>query len=184
MQTDLSQSNKIIIVGDACSGKTTLCRKLGKQTGFPFFDLDDFHWLPNWVERPNNEMITKVQNEILLNEQWIISGNYSSLMPRVTWPQADTIVWLKYSKWLCLWRCLKRSLIRSITKEACCNGNYESFRHSFLTWNKENLFVWIYTQHERRKAKYESWQSGKFSDKKWLVFKQPVELEHFFEAKP
>lgn len=176
MQFNLSQFNKIIIVGDSCSGKTTLCQNLGKQLGFPYFDLDDFHWLPNWVDRSDEEMIAKVKNEILINERWIVAGNYSRLMKEVTWIEADAIVWLKYSKWICLWRCLKRSLTRSITKEECCNGNYESFYHAFFKWGKENLFVWIYTQHKRNKAKYESWQHGKFASKEWLVFESPADL--------
>jgi len=179
MQHHLSKFNKIIIVGDSCSGKTTLCRKLGRQLNYPFFDLDNFHWLPNWVERQDEEMITKIQREILVNQQWIVSGNYSSIMEKVTWVGADAIIWLKYSKWLCLWRCFKRSLRRSLTKEACCNGNYESLSNSFLKWDKENLFVWIYTQHEPRKAKYESWRMDQFSDKKWFVFERPQELESF-----
>ena len=182
MQTNLSQYRKIIIVGDSCSGKTTLCKKLGEKLALPFFDLDDFHWLPNWVEREDDNMIAKVENEILSNDAWIVSGNYISLMENVTWVNTDAIIWLKYSKWLCLWRCFKRSLRRSIYKEECCNGNYESFKHSFLTWNNENLFVWIYTHHLSRKTKFENWRSGKFADKYWLVFEKPRELGVFIDS--
>lgn len=177
MLLNLSQFNKIIIVGNSCSGKTTLCNKLGKQFGSPHFDLDDFHWLPNWIEREDDTMVTKVKSEILTNEKWIVSGNYTSILENTTWPEADLIIWLKYGKWLCLWRCLKRSLRRSINKELCCNGNYESFKHSFLTWNSENLFFWIYTHHKEKTTKFESWRLGKFANKKWLVFEKPSELE-------
>jgi len=177
MLVNISSYKKIIIVGNSCSGKTTLCKKLGEQLGLPYFDLDDFHWLPQWVKRPKNEMVAKVQNEILSETQWIVCGNYTRIMENVTWSEANVIIWLKYSKWLCLWRCLKRSLKLCLTKRAHCNGNYTNFRHAFFTWNHENLFIWIYTQHQIRNAKYESWQHNKFADKKWLVFERPGKLD-------
>ena len=45
---------KIIVTGTSCTGKTTLGRKLAKELGITQIDLDDLHFLPNWVEKEND----------------------------------------------------------------------------------------------------------------------------------
>lgn len=42
---------RILIVGCAGSGKTTLAVALGERTGLPVIHLDQHHWRPGWVER-------------------------------------------------------------------------------------------------------------------------------------
>ena len=42
---------KIIITGTTCTGKTTLGKKMSKEFLIPQIDLDDLHFLPNWVEK-------------------------------------------------------------------------------------------------------------------------------------
>jgi len=44
-------SIKVIITGTSCTGKTTLGKKLAKQFSITQIDLDDLHFLPNWVEK-------------------------------------------------------------------------------------------------------------------------------------
>lgn len=141
MYLTVKDGQKILIVGTSCTGKTTLAVKIGEQLNIPHFDLDDFHWLPNWVEQPDIEMLADIKTNILPIPKWIVSGNYTNLVKATLWKEADTIIWLDYSLSLILSRFFKRTYKRIVLKEACCNGNYENFYNSFLA--KDNLFFWI-----------------------------------------
>lgn len=44
-------THRILIIGDSCSGKTTMGRRISTQTGIPHLDLDEIHWLDNWTEK-------------------------------------------------------------------------------------------------------------------------------------
>ena len=57
-------NKKIIITGTTCTGKTTLGKKLMKQTSVPQIDLDDLHFLPNWIEKEKERFVEDVNNEI------------------------------------------------------------------------------------------------------------------------
>lgn len=123
---------RILIVGTSGSGKTTLAKKLTQLLEIPAYDLDDYYWLPNW--QPNPDYLEQQLNQIISHSNWIISGNYSKFKA-ILWEQADTIIWLDYSFGRCFFQGLRRSLQRILKKETCCNGNYETFRRTFLSTN-------------------------------------------------
>ena len=59
---------KIIITGTTCTGKTTLGKKLSVEFGIFHIDLDDIHFLPNWVEKENDEFVKLLEeNNIEIN---------------------------------------------------------------------------------------------------------------------
>ena len=60
---------------------------------------------------------------------WVLVGNYLSRATDITWPRADTIVWLDLPLPLVLYRSVKRTAKRGITGEIVCNGNREKLRY-------------------------------------------------------
>ena len=88
---------KIIITGTTCTGKTTLGRKLAKELSIKQIDLDDIHFLPNWIEKENSIFVDDVNNEVKKYNEWIVSGSYQSLLKDTIWQEATTIIWLDYS---------------------------------------------------------------------------------------
>jgi adenylate kinase family enzyme len=144
------QPQRILIVGPSGSGKTTLARQLGQIHDFPFVDLDDLHWLPNWQTRPHTELRAAVA-AVVAQEAWVISGNYNMLQD-LTWPRAQLVIWLDLSLPLTLGRVIWRCLTRSILKEPCCNGNYESLRMTFLS--KDSLLLWVLHSHAKIRLRY------------------------------
>jgi hypothetical protein len=81
----------------------------------------------------------------------VLDGNYSRVR-QIIWSQADTIVWLDYSIWVCYWRMVRRAFRRVFLRQELWSGNRETFRGQFFS--KDSLFVWIHQTHGRRRQKY------------------------------
>ena len=58
----------------------------------------------------------------------MLVGNYLSRATDITWPRADTIVWLDLPLPLVISRSVRRTAKRAITGEVVCNGNVEKLR--------------------------------------------------------
>lgn len=165
-------SRKIIVTGTSCTGKTTLGEKLSKKLSITQIDLDDIHFLPNWIEKENEQFIKEVNDTVDGLDNWIVSGSYQTILKDTLWKKASVIVWLDYPLNLILRRCLIRTFRRVVFKEKCCGDNYETLYHVLF---KENMFVWIFKTYWKRKRRLKSWSSDLFSHKDWIVLTKPKE---------
>ena len=163
-------NKKIIITGTSCTGKTTLGQKLVKEISVSQIDLDDLHFLPNWVEKEKDRFVEDVNNQIKDLDGWVVTGSYQSLLKDSVWQEASTIVWLDYPLNLILRRYFIRTWRRVFLKEQCCGDNYETLGRVF---SKESLFLWIFKSYWYRKRRMNDWMNGIFSHKKWIVLQSP-----------
>jgi adenylate kinase family enzyme len=161
---------KIIVTGTSCTGKTTLGSKLAKQFSITQIDLDDVHFLPNWVEKEDSQFIKEVNATVDGLDEWIVTGSYQTVLKDTLWEKASLIVWLDYPLNLILRRCFIRTFRRIFYKEMCCGENYETLSRMLF---KENLFVWIFKTYWKRKRRLKSWRTGIFSHKEWIVLSSP-----------
>lgn len=159
-------NDKIIITGCTCSGKTTLGKKIADVLSLPQVDLDEYHFLPNWVEKSKTKFLKDVNAAIEGKEGWVISGNYNTLVKDTVWKEANTIIWLDYPLGLIIHRYFLRTFRRVVLKEQCCGGNYETLGRTF---SKESLFLWIFKSYWYRKKRMKEWKEGLFVSKKWIV---------------
>ena len=67
---------KILVIGCAGSGKSTLSKELRDITGLPLFHLDNIWWRPDRSHISREEFDRKL-DEILLTDRWILDGDYS-----------------------------------------------------------------------------------------------------------
>ena len=95
---------KILITGNAGSGKTTLSYKLAKLLNRKdIICLDKIVWNPGWilVNKEEKELefvrITKMQS-------WIVDGVSKTILE-----SADTIIFLDYPRRVCYWRAFRRN---------------------------------------------------------------------------
>ncbi|MFC7679946.1 hypothetical protein [Paenibacillus sp. GCM10028914] len=91
---------KIFIIGIVASGKTTLARRLSKQIGIPWYELDAIvhHQTNNGrIKRTPQEQM-EVIKEIDRQGQWIFEGTDRESY-RCLYEMADTIIFLDPPLW-------------------------------------------------------------------------------------
>ncbi|MDO4744747.1 MAG: isopentenyl transferase family protein [Clostridia bacterium] len=97
---------RILIIGNAGSGKTTFAKKLAKKTGLPIVHLDKLYWTGNWQCLERDKFDSILQKE-LEKEEWIIDGNFNrTIMHRLKY--CDTVFYFNVPTVTCLWGITKR----------------------------------------------------------------------------
>jgi adenylate kinase family enzyme len=97
---------RIVILGCAGSGKTTLSRQLGEQTGAPVIYLDAI-WQPHWNEK-DVPTFRALMTKAHAGDEWISDGNYAVATFDIRLPRATLVIWLEPPKLSCTWRAIKR----------------------------------------------------------------------------
>ncbi len=159
---------RILVIGCPGAGKSTLSRKLSEKCKLPLVHLDSLFWLPGWREREKAEFHGLLL-DALRKPQWVIDGNYGRTLP-LRLQYCDTVIFLDFSRWVCLHGVLQRVLINfGKVRPDMGEGCPERFDLEFLkyVWNfnktgREKLFarlsaadpsVAIVTLHNRRQVK-------------------------------
>lgn len=144
---------RIIIIGNSNSGKTTLGEQIAAARGVPFIELDALHWGPNWTPADPDVFRDRVRRAIE-PPVWVMAGNYSQ-QQNISWPAADTIVWLDLPLRTIVPRILTRSWRRWRSKEMLWGTNHESFWRQLKLWDAdESLITFTIVNHRRRRQKY------------------------------
>ncbi len=97
---------RIVILGCAGSGKTTLARQLGELTGAPVISLDAI-WEPHWG--PNDvPAFRALMKKAHSGNEWISEGNFAVATFDIRLPRATLVIWLERSKMFCAWHAITR----------------------------------------------------------------------------
>lgn len=103
---------KIIIIGDAGRGKTTLAKKISEKLKIQCHSTDDHYFEVKFTKIRDAKKSAAAISEIFRGEKWIIEGTTRHLLePGLD--SADMIIYLKYKnifpQW---WSLVKRHIIR------------------------------------------------------------------------
>lgn len=161
---------RIMLIGSGGAGKSTLARRLGENLHIEVIHLDTLMWRPGWQFVEKVEQI-QIQRKLVQKDEWIIDGNYSSTFD-IRLDRADTIIFLNYSRYLCLYRALKRMVhYRNKTRPDMVEGNDERLDVNFLKW------IWNYPNKIKPKVMDKLSQLPK--EKEVIILNNPKEAENF-----
>ena len=162
--------NRIVVVGSAGAGKTTIAAALAARLAVPHVELDALHWGPNWAPAEREVFRARVA-AALSGNAWTTDGNYSAVRD-LTWGRADTLVWLDFPLSLIMWRLLRRTVRRVRTRQELWNGNRERLVEQFFS--RDSLFLWALKTHRRRQREYpRQFQQPQYSHLRVLRFRSP-----------
>ena len=146
--------NRIHVVGNSSSGKSTLAARLADALDAPLVELDAINWQPGWVglNATDPEEFKRRIREATHGERWVVAGSYSKFSQETFWPRLDTVVWLDLPLPVVVLRFLRRSWKRWRSRELVWGNNRERFWRHFMIWRgHDSLLVWIITQHGRKR---------------------------------
>jgi adenylate kinase family enzyme len=136
--------HRILVIGSGGSGKSTYSRKLGTRLNLPVYHLDRLYWKPGWIPSEKERFIQDLI-KTCSEPKWIIDGNYISTM-ELRLEYCDTVVFLDFSRYLCLFRALKRAcLTRATARPDMTEGCNEKFDPEFISW------IWNFPKSSRPK---------------------------------
>lgn len=145
---------RIHVIGNSCSGKSSLAAQLARELELPLVELDALNWLPNWVglNAANPAEFERRIAAATASDRWVVAGSYSGFAQRLFWPRLQSLVWLDLPMPQLVLRMARRTWKRWRTREHLWGTNYERFWPQFQVWRKEeSLLWWIVTQHERKR---------------------------------
>lgn len=144
---------RVILIGNTSSGKSTLGAELARRLDSAFVDLDALFWQPGWQEPDPEEFRAKVR-EATRGDRWVTAGNYLGRVDDITWPRAQTVVHLDLGLRTSLSRVLARSWRRSRSGELLWGTNTESFAKHLKLWSREDsLLSWAVYAHVTRRPR-------------------------------
>lgn len=98
-----TKMKRILITGNAGSGKTRLARQLAQYLSYPVYSLDSIVWQSGWIPTPR-EKKEKMITELTRKECWVIDGVSYSVQEK-----ADTVIFLDIPRRISFWRVCKRN---------------------------------------------------------------------------
>lgn len=101
---------RVLVFGNAGSGKTTLSRKLVAQHGLAMLDLDNVVWVSSEVDvfRSDTEIMEALEAFVRTHASWVIEGCYGRWMEHLL-PRCTEIIFLNPGLEVCLENCERRS---------------------------------------------------------------------------
>jgi len=147
---------RIIVIGSSGSGKSTLGEQLAERLGAPFVELDALHWEPGWVAASDDVFHARIR-AVTAGESWVLAGNYTARQQHVSWPLADTVVWLDLPLATVMRRTWRRTWGRWRRREELWNGNRESLREHLALWDADkSILTYTLTTHRSRRRTFDA----------------------------
>ncbi len=177
---------RIHVIGNSCSGKSTLAAELGAALDLSVVELDALNWLPGWVglNATDPDELRRRINEATSGERWVVAGSYAGFCADTCWPRLQTMIWLDLPRSLLIRRVLMRSWKRWRSGELLWGTNRENFWNQLKIWNKEDSLIWwIWTQAEhKRRSMVARMSDARYGHIRFVRLTSPKEVLEFRRA--
>ena len=171
--------DRICVIGQSCSGKSTLAARLAAQRDKPFVELDALHWvLPDWMEPPDEDFSASIR-EATAGDSWVVAGSYSRLTREIFWQRPETVIWRDYPLPLLLGRIVARSWRRWRTKELLWGTNRERFWEHCYT---RDSLIYYTVRHRRlhQRSRIAEMADPRFAHIDFVHLRSPAHLERWY----
>jgi adenylate kinase family enzyme len=100
---------RVVIIGNASGGKSTLARKLATRRELPITEIDELLWQPRWRLTPP-ELYQRRHAETIKQEAWLIEGlgRQDSIPERMG--RATEIILIDLPLWVHFWLAAERQI--------------------------------------------------------------------------
>jgi adenylate kinase family enzyme len=137
---------RVVVVGNARSGKTTLSSQLAARLGAEHIEIDAIHHLADWTPIEREEM-RRIVRERTNARRWVVDGGYGGMVGDIVFGRADTVVWLD------------SPLGRMLRGTKLWNGNRERLRYLFDPRPESNIILATWLDVRRLQALYPTMQA-------------------------
>lgn len=139
---------RILVAGNAGSGKSTLCQRIAHVRDLRQVELDSLYWGPQWTPLPSfrAEVAAFAQED-----HWVTEFQYREVRAELL-ARADTLVWLDHSFPLVMARLVSRTIRRRARRVELWNGNQESSLWSVFT-DPGHILRWGWKTYGRNRAR-------------------------------
>lgn len=98
---------RIILLGNAGAGKSTMARYLTQGNSIPRLSLDEIAWSEGPKRKPHKESVCELETFLKTNEHWLIEGCYGDLI-KVALPYCTELRFLNPGIDVCIKHCRQR----------------------------------------------------------------------------
>ena len=136
---------RILIIGNAGSGKTTFAKELAGKLSLPLVHLDWLYWCGEWEHLSREEFDALLQKE-LEKPRWILDGNFNRTI-EARLERCDTVIYLDYPRLVCLKNWLGRVI-----------KNWGRHRPDMTPgcneWIDPDFVKWVWNFNKNNRARY------------------------------
>jgi adenylate kinase family enzyme len=177
----MGRVQRVSVVGNSGSGKTTMARALAAAIGAPFLELDSIYHQPGWAELETQEYRRRVA-EFVAAGSWVVDGNYSKVRDLI-WDRADTVAWVDPPRHRVMRQVIWRSLSRAARRTELWNGNRERWGNFLTLKPEESIIVWAWTRHSVYRSRYlEAQADPALSHLRFVRLQSPRQVADFIRA--
>jgi adenylate kinase family enzyme len=100
---------RIVVIGNAGGGKSTLARRICAKRGIPHVEVDRLLWQEGWVLTPA-DTYEQQHDQIIAQAEWLIDGlgREDSIAPRIA--RAKEIILIDMPVWMHFWLAAERQI--------------------------------------------------------------------------
>lgn len=143
---------RVWVVGNSGSGKTTVAGALAGRLRVPHVELDSVYHQADWQPLEVDEFRRRV-TELVAGPAWVADGNYSAVADLLL-DRADTVVWLDVPRARVMRQLITRTLRRGLLRQPLWNGNREPLTGILSRDPEKSVVLWAWRNHAEYAQRY------------------------------